>query len=109
MSMFSSFSFKSLDESPQPRAIPKAQPVVDEDVFDQDHEYDSYHSSSGFASGRQSRSSLTALAEDDEEEDQGASDKLVYPRRNVYHTFAFFAIPSFVPPITPIHTHGQLA
>ncbi|WVQ69128.1 uncharacterized protein L199_007343 [Kwoniella botswanensis] len=73
MSMFSSFSFKSLDESPKPRTIHQDDPTgpysEEEDVFDQDHEFDSYHSSSGFGSGRQSRSSLTALAEDDEEEE----------------------------------------
>ncbi|WWD00455.1 hypothetical protein V866_007370 [Kwoniella sp. B9012] len=73
MSMFSSFSFKSLDESPKPRITHQEDPTgsypEEEDVFDQDHEFDSYHSSSGLGSGRQSRSSLTALAEDDEEEE----------------------------------------
>ncbi|KAK6903859.1 hypothetical protein I203_107367 [Kwoniella mangroviensis CBS 8507] len=78
MSMFSSFSFKSLDESPKPRTIHQEDPTgpysIEEDVFDQDHGFDSYHSLSGLGSDRQSRSSLTALAEDDEEEEVDRKD-----------------------------------
>ncbi|WWC67838.1 uncharacterized protein I206_101755 [Kwoniella pini CBS 10737] len=68
MSMFSSFSFKSIDDSPKPR-IPLHNPQQDQYSEEDDREYDSFHSSSGFGSGRQSRSSLTALAEDDEVEE----------------------------------------
>ncbi|WWC86993.1 uncharacterized protein L201_001875 [Kwoniella dendrophila CBS 6074] len=75
MSMFSSFSFKSLDDSPQPRnrlssiSSTHSNPFLEEDDHEQDQE--SFYQSSGLGSGRQSRSSLSALAEDVEEEEQG--------------------------------------
>ncbi|WWC59364.1 uncharacterized protein I303_101916 [Kwoniella dejecticola CBS 10117] len=78
MSMFSSFSFKSIEDSPQPRNIPPPEDQRNIHGEEDDHEYDSFHSSSGVGSGRQSRSSLTALAEDDEEEDEG-NNKATWP------------------------------
>ncbi|WRT64842.1 uncharacterized protein IL334_001778 [Kwoniella shivajii] len=77
--MFSQFSFKSLDDTPAPAPPQRSQPIQPQNQDRHEHEihaspfieeddYDSFHSDSGFGSGRQSRTSLTALAEDDEDE-----------------------------------------
>ncbi|OCF41695.1 hypothetical protein I317_04501 [Kwoniella heveanensis CBS 569] len=88
MSMFSQFSFRPLDETSLPQAQRRQSsppnlhsqehhqqhPIDHSTPFESsDDEYEPYHSSaaSGYGSGRQSRSSLTALAEEEDEEDAG--------------------------------------